>query len=131
VPTYSLLQFTGRSSAIKIAAAIAFWIIGRWLISRVVGLIQAGMNRNSVDPTLTKYLGSIVTIALNIALVLGIVGYFGIQTTSFAAMLAGAWLVILNPQASEIDDEAQAVLCGTAADLLPRLMAAVTGGSDP
>jgi small conductance mechanosensitive channel len=52
------------------------------------------MNRNNVDPTLTKYLGSIVAIALNIALVLGILGYFGIQTTSFAAMLAGAGVAI-------------------------------------
>jgi hypothetical protein len=56
--------------------------------------MQAGMNRNNVDPTLTKYLGSIVAIALNIALVLGILGYFGIQTTSFAAMLAGAGVAI-------------------------------------
>ena len=43
-----------------------------------------------MHPTLTKYLGSIVGVALNIALVLGILGYFGIQTTSIAAMLAGA-----------------------------------------
>ena len=80
--------------AIKILAAIAFWIIGRWLIGQVVSLMQAAMSRNKVDPTLTKYLGSIVTIALNIALVLGILGYFGIQTTSFAAMLAGAGVAI-------------------------------------
>lgn len=80
--------------AIKVAAAIAFWVVGRWLIGKVIGLIQAGMNRNNVDPTLTKYLGSIVAIALNIALVLGILGYFGIQTTSFAAMLAGAGVAI-------------------------------------
>ena len=32
--------------------------------------------------------------ALNIALVLGILGYFGIQTTSIAAMLAGAGVAI-------------------------------------
>jgi small conductance mechanosensitive channel len=56
--------------------------------------MQAAMNRNHVDPTLTKYLGSIMAIALNIALVLGILGYFGIQTTSFAAMLAGAGVAI-------------------------------------
>jgi small conductance mechanosensitive channel len=80
--------------AIKILAAIAFWIIGRWLIGRVIAVMQAAMNRNNVDPTLTKYLGSIVAIALNIALVLGILGYFGIQTTSFAAMLAGAGVAI-------------------------------------
>ena len=88
------LTTTATELAIKILAAIAFWVIGRWLISKVIGLVQAGMNRNNVDPTLTKYLGSIIAIALNIALVLGILGYFGIQTTSFAAMLAGAGVAI-------------------------------------
>ena len=88
------LSTTATELAIKIIAAIAFWVIGRWLIGKVIGLIQAGMSRNNVDPTLTKYLGSIVAIALNIALVLGILGYFGIQTTSFAAMLAGAGVAI-------------------------------------
>jgi hypothetical protein len=81
----TFLRTTASELAIKILAALAFWIIGRWLIGKVVGLMQAAMNRNDIDPTLTKYLGSIVAIALNIALVLGILGYFGIQTTSFAA----------------------------------------------
>ena len=90
----AFLSTTLTDLAIKVVAAILFWIVGRWLIGRAVGLMQAGMNRNDVDPTLTKYLGSIVAIALNIALVLGILGYFGIQTTSFAAMLAGAGVAI-------------------------------------
>ncbi len=80
--------------AIKVLAALAFWIIGRWLIGKVVSLVSAGMARNQVDPTLTKYLGSIINVALNIALVLGILGYFGIQTTSFAALIAGAGVAI-------------------------------------
>lgn len=88
------LRTTAIELGIKVMAAIAFWIIGRWLIGRVIAVIQAAMNRNNVDPTLTKYLGSIVAIALNIALVLGILGYFGVQTTSFAAMLAGAGVAI-------------------------------------
>jgi len=90
----SFLSTTMTDLAVKVLAAIAFWIVGRWLIGRVIGLMQAAMNRNHVDSTLTKYLGSIVAIALNIALVLGILGYFGIQTTSFAAMLAGAGVAI-------------------------------------
>jgi small conductance mechanosensitive channel len=90
----TFLSTTLTDLAIKILAAIAFWVIGRWLIGKVIGLMQAAMNRNHVDPTLTKYLGSIVAIALNITLVLGILGYFGIQTTSFAAMLAGAGVAI-------------------------------------
>lgn len=90
----TFLSTTVTELVIKILAALVFWVIGRWLIGKVVTLVQAGMSRNSVDPTLTKYLGSIITIALNITLVLGILGYFGIQTTSFAAMLAGAGVAI-------------------------------------
>lgn len=88
------LSTTATELAIKVLAAIAFWVVGRWLIGKVINVMQAAMSRNHVDPTLTKYLGSIIAIALNIALVLGILGYFGIQTTSFAAMLAGAGVAI-------------------------------------
>ena len=52
------------------------------------------MNRNDVDPTLTQYLGSLIAVVLNVTLVLGILGYFGIETTSFAALLAGASVAI-------------------------------------
>ena len=90
----TFLSTTMTELGIKILAAVAFWIIGRWLIGRVISLVQAGMNSNNVDPTLTKYLGSIIAVALNITLVLGILGYFGVQTTSFAAMLAGAGVAI-------------------------------------
>jgi small conductance mechanosensitive channel len=90
----TFLRTTAADLALKVLAALAFWIIGRWLIGRVVSLLQAAMNRNEIDPTLTKYLGSIIAVSLNIALVLGILGYFGIQTTSVAAMLAGAGVAI-------------------------------------
>ena len=79
---------------LRILGAIVFWVVGRWIISRVVALMQGAMSRNHVDSTLTKYVGSIVAIALNIALALGILGYFGVQTTSFAALLAGAGVAI-------------------------------------
>lgn len=88
------LLTTGADLAIKVLAAIAFWLVGRWLIGKVVTAMQAAMGRSQFDPTLTKYLGSIVAVVLNIALVLGILGYFGIQTTSIAAMLAGAGVAI-------------------------------------
>jgi small conductance mechanosensitive channel len=90
----TFIKTTALDMLIKILAAIAFWFIGRWLIGRVIKLVQAAMHRNHIDPTLTRYLGSIINVALNIALVLGILGYFGIQTTSIAAMLAGAGLAI-------------------------------------
>jgi small conductance mechanosensitive channel len=90
----TFIKTTAADMLIKILAAIAFWIIGRWLIGRVIKVVQAAMHRNHIDATLTRYLGSIINVALNIALVLGILGYFGIQTTSIAAMLAGAGVAI-------------------------------------
>jgi hypothetical protein len=93
------LSTTAIDVGIKILAALAFWFVGRWLIGRVIALIRVALGRSNVDPTLTKYLGSIVAVALNIALVLGILGYFGIETTSFAAMLAGAVIAMAPPGA--------------------------------
>jgi small conductance mechanosensitive channel len=80
--------------AIKILAAFAFWVIGRWLIGLTVRLIQAGLERQKVDPTLLRYVGSIVSVTLNIMLVVGILGYFGIQTTTFAALFAAAGVAV-------------------------------------
>jgi small conductance mechanosensitive channel len=80
--------------ALRVAGAIVIWVVGRWIIHRVALLVQGAMARNNADPTLTKYLGSIVSITLNVALALGILGYFGVQTTSFAALLAGAGVAI-------------------------------------
>lgn len=89
-----LLSTTAAALGLKILAALAFWFVGRWLIGRIIAGMRIAMTRNAVDPMLIKYLGSAVTVTLNIALVIGILGYFGIETTSFAALLAGAGLAI-------------------------------------
>ncbi|WP_454738168.1 mechanosensitive ion channel family protein [Cupriavidus necator] len=79
---------------VKILAALAFWVIGRWLIHFVVRMVQNALGRQKVDPTLLRYVGSIVTVTLNVVLVIGILGYFGIQTTTFAALIAAAGVAI-------------------------------------
>jgi small conductance mechanosensitive channel len=90
----TLLTTSAAALGLKVLAALAFWVIGRWLIGRVTAVMKAALNRNAVDPMLVKYLGSVVGVILNIALVIGILGYFGIETTSFAALLAGAGVAI-------------------------------------
>ena len=90
----AVLGTTVLSLGVKVLAALGFWIVGRWLIGRVVSLLQATLQRNQTDPTLTKYAGSVIAVALNIALVLGILGYAGVETTSFAALVAGAGVAI-------------------------------------
>jgi small conductance mechanosensitive channel len=79
---------------LKALGALVVWIVGRWLIGLAVNLMSAGLNRQKVDPTLTRYLGSIVSVALNIVLVVAILGYFGVETTSFAALIAAVGIAV-------------------------------------
>ncbi len=79
---------------LKVLGAIALWLIGRRLIHFAVGLMQRGMRRQPIDPTVIGFLGSAVSVTLNIILVVALLGFFGVETTSFAALLAGAGLAI-------------------------------------
>lgn len=82
------------SYGIKILGAFLALIIGRWLIKYVVKLVNKAMERQAVDPTLIRYVGSILVVLLNIVLILAILGYFGFDTASMAALMAGAGLAI-------------------------------------
>lgn len=60
----------------------------------VTKLVGAAMTRQQLDSTVQRYLVSFITVALNIILVVAILGYFGVETTSFAALVAGAGVAI-------------------------------------
>lgn len=57
-------------------------------------LISGALTRQNVDPTLLRYVGNFTAAALNIVLVMAILGYFGVETTTFAALVAAAGVAI-------------------------------------
>src|SRR5260221_14221056 len=79
---------------LKLLGAIAIWIVGRWLIGIVLQMIGSALRRQKIDPTLIRYIHSAVAALLNVALVIAILGFFGVETTSFAALLAAAGVAI-------------------------------------
>jgi small conductance mechanosensitive channel len=79
---------------LKIVGAIAIWIIGRWLITFALRLIGGALTKQRVDPTLARYIHSATAALLNIVLVVAILGFFGVETTSFAALLAAGGVAI-------------------------------------
>jgi small conductance mechanosensitive channel len=91
----NFLSTEGAEFGLKILGALAAWIIGRWIIGLVLRAFNIAVARgNRVDATLAKYLTSIISVLLTIVLVLAILDIFGVRTTSFAALLAGAGLAI-------------------------------------
>ena len=84
----------GIQVGFKVVGAIIFYLVGRWLISFAIRLVSAALERQKVDPTLLRYIGTVISVTLNVILVVAILGYFGIETTSFAAILAAAGVAI-------------------------------------
>jgi small conductance mechanosensitive channel len=79
---------------IRILEALALWIVGRWLIGFAVNLIGRSMSKQKIDPTVIRYIQNAVSALLNIVLVIAILGFFGVQTTSLAALIAAAGVAI-------------------------------------
>ena len=92
--TIKSITATMAHVGLKVIGAILLYILGRALIGWLIHLVQNSLERQKVDPTLLRYVGTIISVLANIALVVAILGYFGVETTSFAALLAGAGLAI-------------------------------------
>lgn len=89
------LSTQGVDFALKLVGALVAWIVGRWIIGLVVRAFNVVVTRGRrIDATLAKYLGSTISALLTVILVLAILDIFGVHTTSFAALLAGAGLAI-------------------------------------
>ena len=78
----------------KLAGAAALWVVGRWLISFGIRLVGQALDRQQGDITLTRYVQTTLRIVLNIALIVALLGFFGVETTSFAALLAAGGVAI-------------------------------------
>jgi len=79
---------------VRVLEAIALWIVGRWLISLALRMIGGAMTKQKIDPTVIRYIQNAVAALLNIILVIALLGFFGVQTTSLAALIAAAGVAI-------------------------------------
>ncbi len=79
---------------IRVLEAIALWIVGRWLIGLALRMIGGAMTKQKIDPTVIRYIQNAVAALLNIILVIALLGFFGVQTTSLAALIAAAGIAI-------------------------------------
>ncbi len=85
---------TLMSVAWKVAGAFVLWLVGRWLINFATKTVGKALTRQQFDLTLTRYLQTGLSVLLNIALLVAILGFFGVETTTFAALLAAGGVAI-------------------------------------
>jgi small conductance mechanosensitive channel len=80
--------------ALKIIGAIILYIVGRRLIAFAIHMLDRALTARNFDSTLQRYISSVLAVALNIILVIAILGFFGVETTSFAALIAALGVAI-------------------------------------
>lgn len=78
----------------RVAGALVLWFAGRWLIAIALRMLSRALKPQMLDVTFARYIETGVSILLNIALFVAILGFFGVETTTFAALLAAGGVAI-------------------------------------
>lgn len=87
---YELISLWG----LKVLAAIAIFIIGRWASKGFRNMVKRLMGKRSLDSTIIGFIGNLTYIALLAFFIIAALGQLGIQTTSFIAILGAAGLAV-------------------------------------
>jgi len=74
--------------------AVVIFVVGRFLISMANRLLANMLEKEKADPTIQSFLKSFVNITLTILLIICVVSALGVNTTSFAALLASAGVAV-------------------------------------
>lgn len=82
------------SYGIKVIAAAAIFVIGRWAAGVVQRIIDKIMEKREVDKTVSSFVGNLSYYALLAFFTLAALGQLGVQTTSFIAVVGAAGLAV-------------------------------------
>ncbi len=82
------------AAAWKLVGAVLLWLVGRRLITLALGIMSRSLAKQGFDATFARYLDTSLRVILNIVLVIAILGFFGVETTTFAALIAAGGVAI-------------------------------------
>ena len=77
-----------------ILAALAIYIVGKWIIKLIKKMVTKMLAKRNMDEGVKTFVASLVNISLTVLLLIAVISALGIETTSFAALLASAGVAI-------------------------------------
>ena len=88
-----LIDF-GMDAGKDILIAILIYVIGRFIIRQISALVARILEKRKIETSVQTFLKSLIKILLNMILAFAIIGKLGVETTSFAALLASAGVAV-------------------------------------
>ena len=77
-----------------IIGAIIIYVVGRFIIKQISRLISKLLEKRKLEISVQTFLKSLLSLLLNLILAFAVVGKLGVETTSFAALLASAGVAV-------------------------------------
>lgn len=88
-----VIDFTTKYG-LKLIGALVVLIVGLWVVNILTKAAHKLMDKSNVEPSLSSFLKSIVSILLKILLIISVMSMAGVQMTSFIAILGAAGLAV-------------------------------------
>lgn len=82
------------SFGVRVLIALVIFIVGRFVIRFINKLIAKLLERRHIDVGVQSFVKSLVNILLMVLLIVAVISQLGVETTSFAALLASAGLAV-------------------------------------
>ena len=79
---------------VRIAIACVIFYVGRWIVRRLTTVIHKIFIKRDVEASLATFLLSLVNISMTFILIIIVISFLGIDTTSFIAIFASAGLAV-------------------------------------
>ena len=79
---------------VKIAVALAIYFAGRWIVRRILRLLDAAFERRRVDVSLRQFMRNTVSVVFSLILIMIVVQTLGVNVTSLIAVFSAATLAI-------------------------------------
>ena len=84
----------GIDTGKDLIGAILIYVIGRFIIKQITKLVNKILIKRKLEVSVQTFLRSLLSITLNLILAFAIIARLGVETTSFAAILASAGVAI-------------------------------------
>lgn len=78
----------------NILVAIVVFVIGKFVIKKIVAAAKAVMQKKNVEAALQGFIGSIIEVSLYLCLAIIIISILGIETSSFIALFTSAGVAV-------------------------------------
>lgn len=91
---FNQLKETAIAYAPNIALALLTLIIGFWIANKISQILSIALHKRHVEETIIPFLVSIVSVVLKVLVLISVASKFGIETTSFVALVGAAGLAL-------------------------------------